>query len=314
MSLVLLIAACGSGIGTSSATRTAFNPSAITTADSQKYNAYIEILNYASGRSFNFWINRYFEIFGEDLEPNADADFSAVLLPEHAPLLYSGIIARTEEPRRLAMRGPDFGRADEKMLLVCDAFENLVRLLFYEAHNYYYNLRYLEDDFALGREIHLRIFAYEEALWQAINEFMEAFSPILIAFQAADLPVFAERGMWIHYHSLSLIVAAVEIERLLDTNTDEVNANLQDFEPLHDKLNGHVEALMELQFDRAQIQLEGRGINDHINMFMIPVQRISAAADEINEAISNNRSFDRPFEHFITELGALVSRYNQMLS
>ena len=303
--------------------------SEITNEHIEKHNAYIDLVNFTSSWLDGMMVG-YFSRFGWDDEPDTTqewAGFGGVdMIAMHG--------SRTDLSRHLAVSGPSFGLADEKMILLCDAYDNIVNLYFDQMHRYFEDSEYLADNFEGFREMHLRMNMYYDQMWDALEDFYEAFQPILIAFQGADLPIFAEQGLWIRYHTLSLVLVGMEMSNLFHARAgqgiDFLDVDLNEYQPLYDRFIAHLEALTDIYSDQEQLAFERFSSvqSNHLSLFFSTAQQMEVAAtDTLNMIIAGTEDIENeltgrvttggrnmPMGRFDTRLDQLIGRYNQTIN
>ena len=293
---IILLAACAN-VGGSSNNR-------VSEADeTAKYNAYIELLNFMDGW-FDGMIQAYFNIFGEDMEPNFDNDFSRMFagFAEHDLMAMHGRHHRNA--RSQAANAPDWGEADARMLILADAVEAMIALYFVEMTEYYSSELFQADNFQQGREMHTRFIEYYDAMWDAFEEFIEAFQPILLKKQGADLPIFYEHDLMIRFHSLRLIITGMEILALEDQPVSELEDLIQLF-------SADVTDLL-IVFDETERHAQ-EGFSDMaITFFDLFLSAAVDAEEALTRALEEGRSISTT--RFSAHLDFLISRYNVILS
>jgi len=296
MTGIMLFAACGEIAG---------NPTAAANAETEKYNAYTELINYISGW-FDLYLNSYFDHFDEHMDPNPRTDFNrrfSTARENNLDMvqLHGQHIRRAV---RYADRDPDWGTVDEAVVYLSTAVETVMQLIWVEMEAYYYYGLHEEDNFAKGREMQQRLFHYIGDMQYAFDEFMYQFQWILMQHQGADLPRFYESNMMIRFYTLRLLLTAQEIVWLEGTPITEIEEQTSLF--LSD-----LEALREIVHDSARQSREGYGSNDgqHLIMFMTAINNMG---EIIETAIENGSPI--AMTRFNRDLDFLIVRYNLMIN
>ena len=331
LALNLILSACGStGGGSSQREQAAFT---------EKYNAYIELLNFSTGRWLYGVLSVYYDTFGYDIEPiPVDKDFTNGFIftsgDADTPNLHEMYSKNYETPRKLADSNPDFGEADVAAHRLADALEALMRTYFIDVDTYYSSGEYLKDDYAKTSDLHLEMInGYIEFL-DAIDYFSMAFTEVILEYEGQDLEVFKERGWDIHYHMLSTILTARKISNMfqkLDAQgIDFLDADLSEYEPLYDQLVADIEELASIYNDEdkhTKENLTGMQVN-RISFFVSTAQSLeTAATDTLNmikagtENIPNELTGsvttpgrNMPMYRFDQRLDSLIDYYNQVIS
>ena len=270
--------------------------------DTEKYNAYIELMNFVDGW-FGGMLQSYFGVMGEDAEPSFDGDFERMFatFADFDMMDMHGRFFRSA--RHHAENAPDWGAADARMLDFADAVEAAMYLHFVEMTDYYNNARFEADNFQQGRDMHVRLIVYIEAMWLAFDDFWMAFQPILVERQGSDLPIFEEYALMIHFYALRLLLTGAEISN----RADEPISALSDLIALFvDDL-----AAMETYNTPEQRALEGISASaaPHVNNYIMHAQRLATLLKDAQNAGRNISAaqIDR-------ELSLLVGQYNIILS
>ena len=268
----------------------------------EKFNAYVELLNYMDGW-FGGMLQSYFSIFGEDIEPSFDGNFEHMFstFADHDMMSMHSI--HHLAARNHANNAPDWGEVDARMLTLTDAVEAVMELYFVEMTEYYSNRLFEVDDFQLGREMHVRMIAYIGVLWDAYDAFFEAFQYILLEKQGADLPIFEEHGLMIHFYSLRMILTGLEI---LQRGEEPIAA-------LEDLISLFISDLAALEEANSPAQRELEGISEmaasHVNMFITISLQMQTI---LEDALADGRSISAT--RFGQQLDSLISRYNLIIS
>ena len=294
---IFVFSACGSGNNNGSG-----NAPANEVDETAKYNAYIGLINFIDGW-FNGMLQSYFSIFGNDAEPSFDGNFTS-MFAGFARVEMMDLHGRHHRTaRNHATRAPDWGETDTRMLKLTDAVEQLLELYFVEMKEYFYGGLYTEDNFQQAYEMHTRFFAYINAMWDAYDAFISAFTPILINRQGADLPLFEEYGFLIHFYALRMLLTGIQ---LLQRENEPIAA-------LEEYIQLFVSDLSALEIANTPEQREFEGISamaaDHVNMYTMTADQL---ADILENALANGHSLaGTRFEQLFD---SLISRYNTILS
>jgi hypothetical protein len=308
------------------------NRSALADAKAEKYNAYVDILNFAN-EWFGLVMMQYFNEFGYGEEPSTDVDFSDGFHFGDFDV-YAQHSSRTDLPRRLADADPNFGQADEKMHALLDTMDALMLTYFDEINSYYQNIEYEQDNFVRGRQLHTLMISHYESFLEANDEFFVAFQPIMLQFDGAELPIFEERGMDISLYSLRLVLTGREIsylfKRLNSQGIDFLNADLAEYEPLYELFISDLAALEAIYQDRDRHQAQGYTANQasQLNMFVVIANEMeTAATDTLNMIKAGTTDIENemtgkvttggrnvPISRFNQRLEQLIGRYNNTIS
>ena len=308
-------------------------------AFTEKYNAYIELLNFASGRWFNSVVDVYFGYFGYDMMPNAtDADFTGGFLfsrgTSETPDLFELYSKEFETPRKLVNSSPSFGAADDDALILADAMEALMHLYFVTINDYYESGDYKEDNFAKAGEYHVEMLLSYIDFLDALESFSISFEEVILEYQGKDLEVFQKQGWDIHYYMLKIVLTARQISNMFQLlnsqNIDFLDADINAFEPLYDSLISDINELFLIYGNESKHSAEnlsGMQVN-RLTFFVQTAQDLeTAATDTLNMIkagttdIPNEYSGQvttggryQPMSNFDRRLDILIDYYNQVIS
>ena len=269
-----------------------------------KYNAYVELINFIDGW-FGLTIQSYFNTFGTDAEPSFGRDFERMFVGfDEVDFDMAELHGRVHrEARRLAGEDPDWGEADARMLVLADAVETVMELYFVEMTEYYSSGAYEADNFQQGHNMHVRMIDYVIAMWDALDDFMHAFSPIIWARQGADLPLFEEHGLVIHAYLLRVVLTGMEISGRMDEPVSELGELIHTF-----ALN-----ILALEKANTEEQRNAEGFDplagSHIGLFITSAELVR---DILLNAFTDGRSLHDT--QFLFRLDSVIDRYNLIIS
>jgi hypothetical protein len=307
--------------------------------DIKKFNSYIELLNFKQG-----WLSGvakfYFNEFGTGEEINIKKEFSGfILFPtaerEGEKSLYGFHKERhTKLPRKYQADRPSYGEIDAKMLTLCDKTDAFIELYFKDVTLYYADKEYEKDNFAKGRELHKKMVLSYRELSEAADDFSTAFYPKMVEHEGAELPGLKKKGFNIHYYALSVLLSGREISHMFDTleseGKDFLEADLAQYEEVHNKFNSNVSELKKIYKDKDQLKREGYSADQvpFLNQFVNTTEGMqTAATDTLNmikagttevknentgKFTTSGRSY--PVGEFRRRLGQLVDEYNNSIS
>lgn len=265
-------------------------------AENNKYNAYVELINFNSGW-FGKVTNIYFSQFGTEAEP--DLEKAAEFTLDEKREIYGMYSDSTEDARKLLEKAPDFGEADDKMLLYCDAFDNFIKLYFQDVNDYYCDQTYKTDDFAGAKELHTQMLKSYGTLVDAEQEFLMAFSPKMLEMEGAELPELKKKGLDIHYYALKVVLDSRKIQNyfaeLSYDGIDFLDADMEQYGPMYDEFVADVKELKKVAGDSAQMKKEyENGVQQTF------VNRVIEFAERMEKQATNGKLM---IEAGTTELG-----------
>lgn len=303
-------------------------------ADIEKYNSYIEFLNFQNGW-FDAVVETYFSTFGIEEELTIKADFKGFTLdPVEGQTIY-GIHHgfHTEKPLQYLKAKPDYGEADDIMPILCDKFEAFLTFYFRDVNEYYKNKEYEKDNFEKGRQFHKKMITDYSELIDVANNFLMAFSSKMLENEAAELPYLKANGYDIHYYALSLLLNAKKISNMFENLEREgktfLEADLVQYKELFDAFNDDVEAFKLIYKDEARLKQEDYGqINiAFLNQFATTAEMMqTSATDALNMIKAGTTEIDNeltgkvttggvnnPISRFNARSDMLISQYNQSI-
>ncbi|MCL2045437.1 MAG: YiiG family protein [Oscillospiraceae bacterium] len=305
----------------------------------EKYNAYIELLNFCTGRWFYGVVSSYFSTFGYDYEPNeVDKDFTNGFIfssdVDNPPDLMEMYSYHYETPRRLADESPSFGEADEAAHRLADALEALMNIYFVTINDYYSSGEYIDDNYAKTGEYHVEMLMNYIEFLDATDYFAVVFSDVILEYEGQDLEVFKERGWDIHYYMLSIILTSRKISNMFQKldlqGIDFLDADISEYEPLYEQLISDIAELILIFNDDGKHRTEnlsGMQIN-RLSFFVSTAQTLeTAASDTLNMIIAGTEDIPNeltghlttggrnlPMYRFNQRLDSLIDYYNQIIS
>lgn len=330
--MTLLLSACSSMEGKlTELTNSVSNNEQVNDID--KYNSYIDLLNYHNG-----WLagmtQVYFENFGIDEKIDPDADYETFTLDGKDVDIYDIHKDTSKKPREYASSEPDYGESDDKMLVFCDKMDAFMKLYFNDVNDYYTNKEYEKDNLARGQELHEQMIKSYTEMLDAADGFLIVFSDKMIEEESADLPKFKEVGYDIHYYALSVLLKGREISnmfrKLEEEGTDFLEADLEQYQQLYDEFINNIIELDKIYNDSSKQSKEGyAAINasflgqfvDTSKMMQTyatdTLNMIKAGTTEIeNEMTGKVTTGGRtyPMSEFDRLLEMLIGQYNQSVS
>jgi hypothetical protein len=302
--------------------------------DVEKYNAYMEFLNFT-----NNWYEAmcyiYFDEFGVEYEPDIPDDFDGFTLDgyDKSISVYEMYSDETEAPREYQSGKPDYGETDTHMLLFCDAFDRLNELYFRDINAYYTDREYEFDSFEKGRLFHMRMLEEYEAFADARDNFTSAFSAQILAKEYEGLDELKEQGNLIHYYTRVLIMDGRAIDdmflELEELEIDFLDANFYHYERLYGRFKSDIIAFKEIYTD-AQLEKEGyTGLqSSFLDQFLEASDMMLVAADDLlNMIAAGSEDIDNeltgmvttggrnyPMDRFRQRMEWMISTYNNSIS
>ena len=292
-------------------------------AHTKKYNAYIEMLNFSTGQWLNTQLRQYFREFGTEKEPTLEKtrlEHGFLFGPSQpGQTLFDRYSPEFATSRALADKAPDFGLADEKARALADALEALLRVFFFDMNDYYNSTDYKDDNFAKGREYHVRMVDCHDNLLKAIEEFSIALEQISLESEQKDLQMFADHNMVIHFQLLRIALTGRQMGNMFSIldmqELDYSHLDLAEFESLYDLLVADIESLTTLAADEGQMNAEGLTSMkaNRMSFFIIMAKDLeSATEDMIAKLQAGATTLDlRQFNRHIEQL---IDYYNQIIS
>jgi len=295
----------------------------------EKYNAYVELLNFTTGHWFTNVVGMYFRDFGYEREPNTDVYFPngqfMFGLREDGDNMYVQYTRQFELPRRLAGSEPDFGDADEKALELIEATEALMSILFVDINEYYNRGDHLLDNFARGFEYHTRMLEIYVAFHEAIEAFAIAFDVIISEFEWVDLEAFEEAGMYIHLYRLRIVRSARQIMDAFIGFEEQgfvvSDADIAEADRLMEELASDIAALsarVALYPDEDVWGAEGITANqaNRTSHFFMSARLVEETATDVLDRVRAGASdgLDFHLRLFNQRYETLITHYNQSIS
>jgi hypothetical protein len=300
--------------------------------ETEKYNAYIELLNFQTGW-FAGVTKMYFSTFGDKEELEVKKNFNGFTLDKDSVKIYEIHNKHTAKPRKYLDEKPSYGEADVKMRELCDKFDAFVDLYLRDVNAYYTNKEYEQDNFVKGRQFHKQMLADYAGLNKSMSVFVAALSPKMLEKEEAELPSLKEQGYMVHYYALSTLLDGKKIMYFFQALGGEGDSFLQadpdKYQKLYDSFNTNVEALKVAVKDEAQMKKEGyTAMNSNfLNQFIDTTGRMqTAATDTLNMIKAGTTQVDNeltgkattgginnPTSRFNDRLNTLIGNYNQSI-
>ncbi|MBU5438132.1 YiiG family protein [Tissierella sp. MSJ-40] len=288
-----------------------------------KQNAYVNLGNFITAEYFNRIIDTYFSRFGteEFVKPSSAPFVNAVA--KHEIDLIDDALERSE-------REPYIEGFDESVQDLVPKLKNLISIMD-EAHTYYKQKDYIDDDYAKGAEYHNQIVSiYFNEFYPSLEVFFGYMDELAKNQRESNMQLLVENDFMIRYHILDVLYKAQDIQSgIYDQNVSsenilELNLDLikEDYEALIESIN----KLKEYSKDNKRLEAEGF---DSVQMeqYIGYAAEVKAAITEIIQRVNDKNpvpesdikhnyvsSTSGTPEKLDSRISALIDYYNSSFS
>lgn len=288
-----------------------------------KQNAYVNLGNFITAEYFNRIIDIYFSRFGteEFVKPSSAPFVNAVA--KHEIDLIDDALERSE-------REPYIEGFDESVQDLVPKLKNLISIMD-EAHTYYKQKDYIDDDYAKGAEYHNQIVSiYFNEFYPSLEVFFGYMDELAKNQRESNMQLLVENDFMIRYHILDVLYKAQDIQSgIYDQNISSENIlelNLDLIKEDYEALIASINKLKEYSKDNKRLEAEGF---DSVQMeqYIGYAAEVKAAVTEIIQRVNDKKpvdEFDIKHNYVSSTLGtpekldsrisALIDYYNSSFS
>ncbi|WP_010500140.1 YiiG family protein [Paenibacillus elgii] len=258
------------------------------TMEIEKYNAYVQLNNYMTGR-LDQVLTRYFEKLGDGEQPIIGKHFSFTMLS-----ISANDKSALNKQFGYAEKTPAFPTVDPAVVKLKPVMNELVAILS-EAHDYYETKGYVDDNFAKSKELHTKIVKAVDGYYAASGEFLKAMASMGAERRQQNLKKYQDNDEQIRYNALKFLIDAealsAEMEEQGVTAKNILDLDMGKFKPKYDVLVEDLKNLTQLSQDEKWAKKE-RLRSDLVEDYVDEAKEVKVAASEIIERVNKKREVD----------------------
>ncbi|MFD0713009.1 DUF3829 domain-containing protein [Paenibacillus sp. GCM10027626] len=317
MVFAAFLSACGESSNKDKGTDTTSS----STAEINKYNAYIDFENHLAG-----WlqanVNAYANMFGLEEEMTFKKDFDKAKF-KGAPTspIVKGFFDQLDKLESYASSEPSFGAADETMKTLASKVRDFYNTM-NEMDTYYRAKSYAEDDFAKGKELHKNFSAQYNAYIGATITLFKDMREITEKKEQEGLQELKDNDYLLRYYAKSIVMKAKGIQQdfiaaaIDDSNLGEYDA--VKYKASYEALTEDITSFLDCAKDKERKKKEG--IMDFW-MFDQMLPRLKTSATDILQFLEKSpggtqKNAGTPYgliAQFESRLGEVINSYNNMI-
>jgi hypothetical protein len=288
-----------------------------------KQNAYVNLGNFITAEYFDRIIDTYFSRFGteEFVKPSSAPFVNAVA--KHEIDLIDDALERSE-------REPYIEGFDESVQDLVPKLKNLISIMD-EAHTYYKQKDYIDDDYAKGAEYHNQIVSiYFNEFYPSLEVFFGYMDELAKNQRESNMQLLVENDFMIRYHILDVLYKAQDIQsgiyyqNISSENILELNLDL-----IKEDYEGLIESIKKLkEYSKDNKRLEAEGFDSvQMEQYIGYAAEVKAAVTEIIQRVNDKKpipesdikhnyvsSTSGTPEKLDSRISALIDYYNSSFS
>lgn len=254
----------------------------------EKYNAYVQLNNYMTGRLEQV-LTRYFEKLGDGEQPIIGKHFSFTMLSVSA-----NDKSALNKQFGYADKTPAFPTVDPAVVKLKPVMNELVAILS-EAHDYYETKGYVDDNFAKSKELHTKIVKAADGYYAASGEFLKAMASMGAERRQESLKKYQDNDQQLRYSALKFLMDAqalsAEMEEQGVTAKNILDLDMGKFKAKYDVLVEDLTNLTQLSQDAMRAKKEGLR-SDLVEDYVDEAKEVKVAASEIIERVNKKSAVD----------------------
>lgn len=288
----------------------------------EKYNAYVQLNNYMTGR-LDQVLNRYFERLGDGEQPIIEKHFSFTMLS-----ISASDKSALDKQFGFADKTPAFPAVDPAVVKLKPVMNDLIAILS-EAHDYYETKGYVDDNFVKSKELHTKIVKATDAYYAAGDEFLTAMANMGAERRKESLKKYQDNDEQLRYSALKFLIDAealsAEMEEQGVTAKNILDLDMGKYKAKYDVLVEDLNNLTQHSQDDTRVKKEGFD-SHYLKRYVDEAKKVKVTASEIIERVNKkskvddfhlkNRFFtenqDGTPEKFSKTLRGAIENYNRM--
>lgn len=288
-----------------------------------KQNAYIDLNNFITGNYYSDVISRYFTYFGTDT-------FNALQTEPEVIAVIQYDIDIIDKALEYSNKEPRLEQFDAAVQDLVPKLKNLIDVM-NDAHSYYNQKDYLDDNFAKGKEYHTQIVSlYFDQLSPSLDMFFEQVNKYDEEQTKKDMQQLLDSDFMLQYSMLDVLVKARDIASEVDSqNIDSSNLLELNLTVIKEKYSKLIEAINNLQkyADDSSRYKKENIMEIQIEQYLDDAGLTKAAVTEMIQRVENKEAVDQfdiqyghtsytsgTPENLNSQISSLVDAYNMMIS
>ncbi|WP_053955727.1 DUF3829 domain-containing protein [Inediibacterium massiliense] len=288
-----------------------------------KENVYVELNNFITGRYFTDIIDRYFIMFGtEEFVKPSGAPFVNTVAQHEVELIEKALECSKSEPK---IEGFDAAVQD-----LIPKMQKLINVM-NEAHTYYNQKDYVDDNYAKGAEYHNQIIEiYFNEFYPSLKVFLNNMEEMGERKRKEDMKNMKDHDFMIQYHMLDILCKAQDIQNeMYNQGIDSSNILKLNIVPVKEKYQLLIESIGKLrEYGKDNSRLEKEGfVAAQIEQYLKDAGNVKASVTEIIQRVEKKEPIDAfdiqhgyvtsrsgTPENFDSKLGDLIDYYNRSIT
>lgn len=286
--------------------------------EQEKYSAYTAVNNFMVDRLQRVIESYFSRVAYQEEFSVSGGNYWCISLGE-------SLTKKLETAHALSEKEPDLGRLDDSFQALYPVLKELMGALD-QVYEYAELKSYVDDDYALARELHA-------VIWRTVNQYPALAGAFMGEVEkAADarleeaLEDFEKNGLVAHYSVLATLLKAKEIQKEIVrqgiSDTSLTNLDLEPVQPLYDELVVLVGDTLGYIDDEAQLAREGWRsasfsiMEDYIKGTKVALtelmQRVREQRPLQSYELNMARSTRGSVSYFYDQLTGLINQYNYL--